>query len=470
MINVFLAITLAFSLSCKSTAEKSTADISNPGGETIINGTVVSCTSDSMYLFGLDGIMLKKMLATSIAYADNKGSFSIAAGELTPGFYFVGPAANAVRIVAINHDAEVSLSGDCSNWRAAQITQGTTHAQFDEVTREIETTLQEFNRNIQAYRLALQQQGDLEYVTGQMVALDDQKIAFIDSLKETNAFLAKYAGLRTYVSYQHYEQKTEQMLYNNEPEYFANNYFQFIDLADPVFNNIPYLHDGFKSYATTLTQLGFSTEAQRDLALMQINKIPKGTSAYKLAILGLTEGFKGKNMAAYVSLADEYIKAFPNENNQVVNALKKEAAGARSRVAGAMAPEIDLPTPEGDNIKLSDLRGKVVLIDFWASWCGPCRRENPNVVKVYEKYKDKGFEILSVSLDRDKNRWLQAIEQDNMDWLHVSDLKFWQSVAAKTYGVSSIPYTVLVDREGKIIASRLRGAALENKLAEIFGT
>lgn len=469
MINVFLAISLLLSVSCKSTAEKSTAD-ANPSGKTIISGTVTACTSDSMYMFGLDGIMLKQMMTAPITYNNNQGSFSFDAGELSPGFYFVGPAANSVRIMAINHDAQVQITGSCSDFRQAQITQGSTHAQFEQVTREIEATLQEFNRNIQAYRAALQQQGDLEYVTSTMVALDDRKIAFIDSLKNANPFMAKYAGLRTYVSYQHYQQKTEQVLYNNEPEYFANNYFQFVDLSDPVLNNMPYLHDGFKSYAATLTQLGFSAEAQKDLALAQIGEIPKGSSAYKLAVLGLTEGFKGKNMSAYVSLADEYIKVFPNENNQVVNNLKKEAAGARSRVSGAMAPEIDLPTPEGNNIKLSDLRGKIVLIDFWASWCGPCRRENPNVVRVYEKYKDKGFEILGVSLDRDRARWVQAIEQDGLEWLHVSDLKFWQSVAAQTYGVSGIPYTVLVDREGKIIASRLRGAALENKLAEIFGT
>lgn len=470
MINVFLAISLLFSFSCKSTAEKSTADISNPSGKTTISGTVTACNSDSMYLFGLDGIMLKKMMATPISFDQGQGSFSVDAGELDPGFYFIGPTANSVRIMAIDHDPQVQVNGSCADFRSAQVVQGTTHAQFEQVTKKIEASLQAFNLNIQAYRAAIQQQGDMEYVTSQMIALDDQKIALIDSLKETNAFLAKYAGLRTYVSYQHYAKKTEQMLYNNEPEYFANNYFKFVDLSDPVLNNMPYLHDGFKSYATTLTQLGFSAEAQKDLALMQIGQIPKGTSAYKLAVLGLAEGFKAKNMMAYVSLADEYIKAFPNENNQVVNNLKKEAAGARSRVSGAMAPEIDLPSPDGKNIKLSDLRGKVVLIDFWASWCGPCRRENPNVVRVYEKYKSKGFEILSVSLDRDKSRWLQAIEQDDMEWLHVSDLKFWQSVAAKTYGVSSIPYTVLVDREGKIIASRLRGAALENKLAEIFGT
>lgn len=144
--------------------------------------------------------------------------------------------------------------------------------------------------------------------------------------------------------------------------------------------------------------------------------------------------------------------------------------GAGSSVqVGEPAPDITLPTPEGKPLSLSDLRGKVVLIDFWASWCKPCRAENPNVVRVYEQYKDQGFEILGVSLDRSKDAWTQAIQQDNLTWKHVSDLKFWNSEAAQQYGVSAIPYTVLVDREGNIIAERLRGGNLEAKLAEVFG-
>ena len=135
---------------------------------------------------------------------------------------------------------------------------------------------------------------------------------------------------------------------------------------------------------------------------------------------------------------------------------------------GQPAPDIALPNPNGTVRKLSDLRGKVVLIDFWASWCKPCRRENPNVVRMYNKYKNRGFEIYGVSLDRNKTAWVNAIRQDNLGWIHVSDLKFWNSAAAQLYRVRSIPFTVLVDENGKIIAKNLRGQALEQKLEEIF--
>ncbi|MBM3921264.1 MAG: AhpC/TSA family protein [Sphingomonadales bacterium] len=135
---------------------------------------------------------------------------------------------------------------------------------------------------------------------------------------------------------------------------------------------------------------------------------------------------------------------------------------------GAVAPDIKLKQPDGTEIALSSLRGKVVLIDFWASWCGPCRRENPFNVKMYNDFKDKGFEIFGVSLDSDAGRWKSAIANDSLVWKHVSDLGGWQSAPAKMYQVSSIPATYLLDRDGKIIAKGLRGENLSAKLQEIF--
>ena len=140
----------------------------------------------------------------------------------------------------------------------------------------------------------------------------------------------------------------------------------------------------------------------------------------------------------------------------------------RALSVGQPAPEIELPNPDGRIVKLSDLRGKYVLIDFWAAWCKPCRQENPNVVRLYNQYKDKGFEVFGVSLDRTKEDWVKAIADDGLTWTQVSDLKYFNSVAAELYQIDAIPATYMVDPDGNIIAKDLRGPSLENKLAELF--
>ncbi len=148
----------------------------------------------------------------------------------------------------------------------------------------------------------------------------------------------------------------------------------------------------------------------------------------------------------------------------------KQYMATQAIQVGKPAPDIQLPNPTGKEYSLSDLKGNVVLLDFWASWCRPCRYENPNVVKVYHKYKSKGFTIFSVSLDRSKDRWANAIEQDQLAWpYHVSDLQYWDSEPAKTYGVSGIPKTFLIDRDGKIAAIGLRGAdQIEQALLKVL--
>ena len=135
----------------------------------------------------------------------------------------------------------------------------------------------------------------------------------------------------------------------------------------------------------------------------------------------------------------------------------------------AEAPEIALPGPEGDTIRLSSTRGRIVLLDFWAAWCNPCRKENPNLVKAFDLYHDKGFMIYQVSLDRTREAWISGIREDKLEkWIHVSDLKYWKSVVVSLYNLNQIPANFLLNKEGKIIASDLRGETLLKKLDEVF--
>ena len=200
------------------------------------------------------------------------------------------------------------------------------------------------------------------------------------------------------------------------------------------------------------------------IASLMVEKAPS------LAVINLLQSNvldKDQYYDTYVQVAGKLKQAWPeySRTQEFVSYVDKMKLTA----VGQPAPEIALPDPQGKIVPLSSMKGKYVLVDFWAKWCGPCRQENPNVVRAYQKYKDKGFTVYGVSLDRNRADWLQAIQQDNLTWTHVSDLKYWQSEAAKTYNITGIPFSLLLDPNGVIIAKNLRGAALHQKLEEIFG-
>lgn len=214
---------------------------------------------------------------------------------------------------------------------------------------------------------------------------------------------------------------------------------------------------------------------QKDLAFKKLNdyivQFIKSSPSPAVRYYALGKAFKTMQLEELKPLADESALEFKDHSGlaKMKSIIDMQIASDPKLVfIGKQAPAINLPDTSGHILPLSIFRGKYVLVDFWASWCGPCRQENPNVVAAFNKFKDKNFTILGVSLDSNKAAWISAIAQDGLTWNHVSDLKQWGSAVVSPYKINGIPFNVLVDPQGKIIAADLRGGALTAKLQEVL--
>ena len=212
-----------------------------------------------------------------------------------------------------------------------------------------------------------------------------------------------------------------------------------------------------------ILQAEYQNVQTREVALLR--KYINDNASSLTAITFIDRLDKDKDFPTYRKLDEALMSKYPT-SDYVID-FHKRVTEMGKLMEGSPAPNFTLNTPEGKTLSVSDFKGKVLLIDFWASWCGPCRQENPNVVKVYKQFHDKGFEILSVSLDKSKDKWVDAIAKDGLTWNHVSDLGFWSSSVVPLYSITGIPFAILVDRNGNIAAKSLRGKELESKVSEL---
>jgi thiol-disulfide isomerase/thioredoxin len=244
----------------------------------------------------------------------------------------------------------------------------------------------------------------------------------------------------------------------------AGNYFTKSDLTDIEMTRGDMLSNKVKTYFQLYVQ------PQEQILASSVNelllKLPYGSPNREVAFMTMLTLFNQFQMVLNKQLKIQYRSEYPQSKyaKELWPLLRPEAAEV-----GDIAPNITMADTLGKMISLESFRGKVVLIDFWASWCGPCRMENPNVVRAYQKYRSKGFTVFSVSLDNKKENWLAAIKKDNLTWTHVSELKGWETSASRLYQVTGIPATFLLDKEGKIVARNLRGPALEEMLEKLLG-
>ena len=232
--------------------------------------------------------------------------------------------------------------------------------------------------------------------------------------------------------------------------------------ADPVISNS--LKKEMDSLGTELKNFGFNfikANTNADFSLLLLNSVID------------QKGFDLTLASEAYDQIDNSLKIKTTNNQIISNRIKTKIKSAKKSelvTIGKIVPNFSAPNPQGELIELNKIKGKVTIIDFWASWCKPCRVENPNLVKLYNEYHSKGLEIISVSLDREaqKDFWIKAIEKDQLNWYNISNLKFWQEPIAKLYGVNSIPATFIIDENGILIAKKLRGAQLDQKIKELL--
>jgi peroxiredoxin len=208
------------------------------------------------------------------------------------------------------------------------------------------------------------------------------------------------------------------------------------------------------------------TGIQNEMTNLQKDFVKNNPSSFVAPsiLAGLSYEMEGSEIETYINAMDTAVA-----NTETAKSLKARAVTMKAVAVGQKAPDFTMNDPEGNPVSLySKVGSKLLLVDFWAAWCGPCRRENPNVVKVYNEFNKKGFDVFGVSLDQKKDDWVRAISDDKLTWTHVSDLQYWNNAAAKTYAVSAIPANFLLDENGIIIGRNLREEALYNKVKEIL--
>lgn len=417
--------------------------------------------TDTLYLYQFEGFGFKKVHSTT-----KKGkTYEFKLPQTKAKFYFLGQNPDNLRPLIIGTESDVKVKGNCIDFTKATVT-STINEEYEVLKEKIAALKLEMGQKMQAYQKAKSDEGAQRMAIFEMSEIDDKKIALLNEYKNKDALLGEIAALNTYLSFQN----TTDDEYYTEVDYFANQFFQFADFKKTYYSHNPWVHEAFKEYATTLSTVGIDPLLHQSYLDDMLNKIPTNSHVQQLALSGIVYALDAQRHKNYLLYAKRLLKKYESTYPKLIAPLKKKINTTTGFGQGEIAPDFVQKTPDGEDLKLSDLRGKIVLVDFWASWCGPCRRENPHVKKLYEKYNHRGFEILGVSLDRTKASWERAIKQDGLEWEHVSDLKGWKNEVAKMYSVSSIPHTILLDQEGRIIARKLRSPQLEQVLAEIFGS
>lgn len=408
-----------------------------------------------------------------IASSDIKeGKFVLKGNVPVKGFYLIGLSKTNAGLVILGGEkfkATAAASDIKNTIEFTESVENKAYKQLNSILLEYENKLkplyQEANQAAQgmdAAGMPITEERRKEIQMSVQKRIDqlsqDRENRLKEFAKQNNEVLASIVA-KLYINPNYDKNNPEHQKYKNASAFYAAHFLDDIPFDNPSVAYIPefgYKMRGFIELYGTYTE---QTKQTLDNALKKAAS-PKVKEAILRPAIAVSETV---NEELFFHLAEVYQKEF--SNSKLITALKERVTKLAQIKVGATMPEIELPNAQNQKIKLSSLKGKYVLVDFWASWCSPCRAENPNVKRLYQQYKSKGFEVFGVSIDQKKEDWQKAIKEDEITWLQVLDQN---SEVARQFNVKAIPMTFLIDRNGVIIAKNLRGERLEEKLAELM--
>lgn len=444
-----------------------------------LHGELEDCLADSVNIYETDGFAYHQLKSTPLIKSGSSATFRFSGKVPQKGFYLIGTSLNNLTPLILGGEEEIKLVGKGTNFsRSTQLLNSPQNENYTKlkqqiaiVNRKTDSIMQMQARLYIGEKTPRKQKEEL-YLAFQYIRNEQAK--FRDSLKKADPYLAKIADMSLFPIF---EIENNPQKYPNALKHFANEYFYAIDFKSPELNYMFPLRENVITYTRTLcaAQEHFIGKDSVYLYLDNLlDKAPKNSRTYRLLLSGIMQGLTDQESEYFPKYAQLYAKQYPEEkainaeNSQRFSKIDESEKQKKQFVKGSIPPEINLPSPEGSMVKLSSLLGQYVLLDFWGSEFVPSRRQIPYYVHLYKRFHGRGFEIVSVGIEQNKEAWLKTIREEKMTWLHASDNQYWQSPIVETYLLKSLPSNYLLDKEGKIIAKNIYGKDLERKLESLL--
>lgn len=433
-----------------------------------VQGVLTGNAGDSLYLYDVLGSDLRKILAIELEKPeDGGGKTFVFGGKLEKGFYYIGTDESNGTLIILGDEKEVKVSADASNIDGTITFENspanTSFKSFSTKMEGFRDEMQMLSQNLQIFMQTDPKQA--EKINGQMEATYAIQTAYVDSVINSGGFNGMIAQFFQQTPYNDSIQK----IYKTEEDYLIQSFMGHLQLDNPSLGYVPSFYQTGTYYTQTLLSMGMDEKKVDSLLHAYfLDKTKPGTRTEQIAWLSVVDGVISAGSDLIFTYGEQYKQKFPAdaETISLTDSVMTVLAPFKN---GNVAPDFTLNSADGKSMNLHSVKGKVILIDFWASWCVPCRQENPMVVQIYNYYKSRGLEIVGVSLDTDNDAWKGAIKSDGLKWIHLSDLKGWDGEVVKQYNIGAIPRTLLLDSEYKILGKNLRGESLVGRLQQLLG-